>query len=199
MIGKKRKSGFQVEQPNLKRLRKVVENLTGESTSSGDVFVVRESLRKKRRKEDRNLKKMRKNAHRRGERLPTKKSLEIKREKEVRKKLRQKKKKLERRIERERQEEERKLAEEEREREEQAKLMRETEFKMANKADDKVIKELEKKLHMRKKKGKKKIPQSFAAEGLDFLLDILGGSGNKGFVKLFNTFHVYFYLEKFNF
>ncbi|CAD5125241.1 DgyrCDS13483 [Dimorphilus gyrociliatus] len=180
MIGKKRKASFQAEQPNLKRLRKVVESLAGESSSKTETFIVRESLRKKRRKEDRNLKKMRKNAHRRGDRLPTKKGLEIKREKEVRKKLRQKKKKLERKIEREKKAEEKRLAQEEKEQEEHEEMLREREIQMANKADDKIIRELEKKLHMTKKKGKKKIPQSFAAEGLDYLLDVLEGSGKDG-------------------
>ncbi|KAK3766031.1 hypothetical protein RRG08_002272 [Elysia crispata] len=128
--------------------------------------------RKERRKEERKLKKARKNAfaHRNFTQVKTLKSIDsaykaqCEQERTERLKVKKAKKKIVKK------EDEKKV--------EDARIQG---LKLAIQRDDKELKQLEKNLNFRKKKGKSSLPTSFVSDGLDYIIDATDSEKIKSF------------------
>lgn len=167
---KKRKSAEQPE--NLKRFKTDISSLINENEDS---FVKQKEpvshetialSRKELRKEKRSLKKMRSVAFQQGKKLPTAEILAEKRLTIAKKEEKRKKEKQRSRLKKERRMERKKEEEEEAE-------MERVMFEKEKMADDNIIKDMEKKLKMNKRKNKSVLPESFLKDGLDYILNVI--------------------------
>ncbi|CAL1535331.1 unnamed protein product [Lymnaea stagnalis] len=137
--------------------------------------------RKERRKEERKLKKARKDAfaHRNFDRIKSLKDIDTafkakcQEQKEQRLKLKKSKQQTEKKEE--------KKGEKKEENKKETEDFRVQGLKLAIKKDEKELKQLEKNLKFRKKKGKTFLPSSFAKDGLDYILDATDSDKIKAF------------------
>ncbi|OWF40014.1 nucleolar MIF4G domain-containing protein 1-like [Mizuhopecten yessoensis] len=161
-MGVKRKV-FRKDPQNLKRFRTEITELFGEELKSSDRHGSKGKKvkgRKQKRKEMKQLKKARKLAFSQHKPMPTletqfKKEKTIEREKKQKEKIKQRKKKAKAK----KKEEKEKISD-----------IRKKNMELELRQEERMLKQLEKQLHLNKRK-KKTLPQSFVADGLDYLLD----------------------------